>query len=138
MLASVAQVTQKMCQALESIRITVEAPTGPSILFDYAFLGGSAPHLREIELDGIAFPFPAIRRVLLSTKNLAELCDMKGGQNLLGASCSDEVTREWMSIFERSVVVKWKTALKKVAKRSACSGVSSHAISYETDKGCKK
>ena len=73
MLASIAQATQKMCQTLESIRITVEAPTGPSILFDNAFLGGSAPHLREIKLDGIAFPFPAIRRVLLSTKTLAEL-----------------------------------------------------------------
>jgi hypothetical protein len=38
-----------------------------------AFLGGFAPHLREIKLDGIAFPFPAIRQVLLSTDNLVEL-----------------------------------------------------------------
>jgi hypothetical protein len=29
--------------------------------------------LREIKLDGIAFPFPAIRQVLLSTNNLVEL-----------------------------------------------------------------
>ena len=73
MLASIVEVAQKPCQALESIRITVEAPTGPSILIDNVFLGGSAPHLREIKLDGIAFPFPAIRQVLSSTKNLVEL-----------------------------------------------------------------
>jgi hypothetical protein len=36
-------------------------------------LGGSAPLLREIKLDGIAFPFPEIRQVLLSTNNLVEL-----------------------------------------------------------------
>jgi hypothetical protein len=36
-------------------------------------LGGSAPHLRQIKLDGIAFPFPEIRKVLLSTSNLVEL-----------------------------------------------------------------
>jgi hypothetical protein len=38
-----------------------------------AFLGGSAPCLREIKLDGIAFPFPAVRQVLLSTNSLVEL-----------------------------------------------------------------
>ena len=73
MLASIVQVTQKPCQALEIIRITVEAPTGPSIPIGSAFLGGSAPHLREIKLDGIAFPFPSIQQVLLSTNNLVEL-----------------------------------------------------------------
>ena len=73
MLASIVKVTQKPCQALESIRITVEAPTGPSLLVGNAFLGGSAPHLRQIKLDGIAFPFLSIRQVLLSTKNLVEL-----------------------------------------------------------------
>jgi hypothetical protein len=36
-------------------------------------LGGSAPHLREIKLDGIAFPFPAVQRLLSSTHNLVEL-----------------------------------------------------------------
>ena len=70
MLASIVQVTQKPCQALKSIRITL---TGPPILLHNAFLGGSAPHLREIKLDGIAFPFPSIRQVLLSTNNLVEL-----------------------------------------------------------------
>ena len=72
-LASIVEVTQKPCRALERIRITVEAPTGPSILIQNAFLGGSASHLREIELDGITFPFPSIRQVLLSTKNLVDL-----------------------------------------------------------------
>ena len=73
MLASIVKATQKPCQAMESIRITVEDPTGPSILVHSAFLGGSAPHLRQIKLDGVVFPFPAIRQVLLSTNNLVEL-----------------------------------------------------------------
>ena len=62
----------KPCQALESIRITIKNATGPSILARNAFFGGSSPHLREIKLDGIAFPFPAIQQVLLSTTNLVE------------------------------------------------------------------
>ena len=73
MLASIIQVTQKQCHAIESIRITVDALTGPSLLVGDAFLGGSARHLREIKLDGIAFPFLSIRKVLLSTTNLVEL-----------------------------------------------------------------
>ncbi|KAI0272997.1 hypothetical protein BGY98DRAFT_143051 [Russula aff. rugulosa BPL654] len=63
----------KPCQALERIRITVKNATEPSILIQDAFLGGTAPHLREIELDGISFPFVEIRRVLSSTDNLNEL-----------------------------------------------------------------
>jgi hypothetical protein len=35
------------------------------------FLGGSAPHLRSLELDRI--PFPALPRLLLSATNLAHL-----------------------------------------------------------------
>ena len=69
----IAEMVTKLCRALERIRITVNDATGPSILIRNAFLGGSAPHLREIELDGISFPFPEIRRVLLSTHNLIEL-----------------------------------------------------------------
>ena len=72
MFTSIVGVTQKSCRALESIRITVDVP-GPSILVRSAFLGGSAPHLREIKLDGIAFPFSSIKQVLLSTNNLVEL-----------------------------------------------------------------
>jgi hypothetical protein len=73
MLASIVEMTQKPCRLLEIIRITVEAHTRSSILEHNAFLGGSAPHLREIELDGFPLPFPEIRRVLLSTNNLVEL-----------------------------------------------------------------
>jgi hypothetical protein len=58
MLAPIVEVTQKPCQTLESIRIAVGPPTGPSMLVRNAFLGGSSPHLREIKLDGIAFPTP--------------------------------------------------------------------------------
>jgi hypothetical protein len=72
-IGSIVEAIQKPCQALESIQITVRDATGPSIPFRNAFLGGSAPHLREIKLDGISFPFPEIRQVLLSANNLVEL-----------------------------------------------------------------
>ena len=73
MLASIVEVTQKPCQALEIIRIMVEDSTGPSVLIGKRFLGGSAPHLRKIKMDGVHLPFPEIRHVLLSTDNLVEL-----------------------------------------------------------------
>jgi hypothetical protein len=60
-------------QALKSLRVTVENATEPPLLICNSLLGGSAPHLREIKLDGIAFPFPAVRQVLSSTNNLVEL-----------------------------------------------------------------
>jgi hypothetical protein len=60
-------------QALKSIRVTVENDTGPPILIRNSLLGGYAPQLREIKLDGIAFPFPAVQQVLSSTNNLVEL-----------------------------------------------------------------
>ena len=64
---------QEPFHALERIRITVEDAAGSPLQVRTAFLGGSAPHLREIKLDGIDFPFPEIRQVLLSTNNLVEL-----------------------------------------------------------------
>ena len=73
MTGSIVEVIQKPCPALESIRIRVIDAKGPSILVRNAFLGGSSPHLREIKLDGITFPFPEIRQILLSTNNLVEL-----------------------------------------------------------------
>ena len=73
MTGSIVKVIQKPCQTLESIRIRVQNLTGPSIVVHSAFLGGSAPHLRNIQLDGISFPFPEMRRVLLSARNLVEL-----------------------------------------------------------------
>jgi hypothetical protein len=73
MTGSIVELIQKPCQALESIRIRVKDAKGPSIVVRNAFLGGSAPHLREIKLDGISLPFPEIRQVLLSTNNLVDL-----------------------------------------------------------------
>ena len=73
MIGSIVEAIQNRCQVLEGIRITVNDAEGPSILVRNGFLGGSAPHLREIRLDGIAFPFPAIQQVLLSTDKLVEL-----------------------------------------------------------------
>ena len=64
---------QESFQVLKSIRITVKDDIGPPLLVCNMFLGGSAPHLRDINLDGIFFPFPAIRQVLSSTNNLVEL-----------------------------------------------------------------
>ena len=64
---------QKPCQVLERIRIKVQDATRSPILVHNALLGGPAPHLREIKLDGISFPFPKIRQTLLSTSNLVEL-----------------------------------------------------------------
>ena len=60
-------------QTLKTLRVTVENATEPPILIRNSLLGGSAPHLREIKLDGIAFPFPAVRQVLSSTDYLVEL-----------------------------------------------------------------
>jgi len=73
MTGPIVEMVSKPCQVLERIRITVKDATRPSIIIRDAFLRGSAPHLREIELDGISFPFLEIRRVLLSTNNLIEL-----------------------------------------------------------------
>ena len=73
-MGSIVEATQEPFQSLERIRITVNNAVGPPMLVRDAFLGGSAPHLREIKLDGIAFPFPEIRQVLSSsTNNLVEL-----------------------------------------------------------------
>ena len=72
-IGSIVDAMQEPLHGLESIRVTIENATGPPTLVREAFLGGSAPHLREIKLDGIAFPFPAIRQVLSSTNKLVEL-----------------------------------------------------------------
>jgi hypothetical protein len=61
MTGSIVKVIQKPCRELERICITVKDATGPPLLVRNAFLGGSAPHLRHIKLDGISFPFPEMR-----------------------------------------------------------------------------
>jgi hypothetical protein len=69
-MGSIVEAMQEPFQSLECIRIAVKNATGPPILVREAFLGGSAPPLREIKLDGIAFPFPAIRQALSSSANI--------------------------------------------------------------------
>ena len=73
MTRSLAEMIQKPCQALENISITVEDAIGTSMPVHNEFLGGSAPQLKEIKLDGVFYPFPQLRQVLLSTNNLVEL-----------------------------------------------------------------
>jgi hypothetical protein len=74
---SLVEVIQEPFQTLECIRITFKGVTGPPSSspppVHNPFLGGSAPHLREIKLDGFALPFSAMRQVLLSTNNLVDL-----------------------------------------------------------------
>ena len=84
---SIVEAVQKPFQSLECIRITTtnrdrlcdepddaRRPKKRPIVVREAFLGGSAPPLMVIKLDGIAFPFPAIRQVLSSAAdNLLEL-----------------------------------------------------------------
>ena len=47
------------------------------------------------------------------------------------ASCSYEATGEWISISKRSVVVKWETALRRIARWARNSGVA-RAFGAET------
>jgi hypothetical protein len=91
MAGPIVEAIQEPFQVLKSIRITVEHATGPPLLLRKAFLGSSAPQLREIKLDGIAFPFPALRQVLLSTNNLVEL-HLSGIPNAVYFSPDDLVT----------------------------------------------
>src|SRR6266403_603753 len=72
MTGPIVETMRRPCLALESIRIKVTDTMGPSILVRSSFLGGSAPHLKVVELNGLSFPFPEIRRALLST-DLVEL-----------------------------------------------------------------
>jgi hypothetical protein len=70
----IVEAMQEPFQSLEYIRITATNAAEPPVLVREAFLGGSAPRLREIKLDGIAFPFSAIRQVFSSSANtLVEL-----------------------------------------------------------------
>lgn len=75
LIGSIVPVIQEPFPALECVRITVKNAAAPPELFSGPFLGGSAPRLKEIKLDGVAFPFPTIRQVLSSTvNNLVQLC----------------------------------------------------------------
>jgi hypothetical protein len=73
-LESMVEATQRPFPSLERVRITSNDPTGHSVLPSPGnFMGGSTPHLQNVYLDGIVFPFPELRRLLLSTDRLVEL-----------------------------------------------------------------
>ena len=68
---SIADMMQVQFPALEHIRIASKDAAEPLVIGE--FLGGLAPHLKKIHVGGIAIPFPALRRLLLSTNNLVDL-----------------------------------------------------------------
>ena len=70
-IGSIAKVVQVPFVALKSIQMTSKDAEEPPVLGD--FLGGSAPLLERIDLGCIAVPFPAIRRLVLSTNHLYRL-----------------------------------------------------------------
>jgi len=72
---SIAEVVQVPFLALKNIQMKSKDVEEPPVLGD--FLGGSAPLLERISLHGIAVPFPAIRRLLLSTSRLNTLTHVK-------------------------------------------------------------
>jgi hypothetical protein len=71
MIKSIIDAIQVPFLALECIQITSVNPGEPPVVG--TFLGGSAPLLKEIDLQAVAIPFPALRRLLLSTNNLVDL-----------------------------------------------------------------
>jgi hypothetical protein len=56
----------------------LDALDGMAPVISDSFLGGSAPHLRQLFLTGISFPFPVLRKLPLSAPNLVclSLCDI--------------------------------------------------------------
>jgi F-box associated protein len=74
LIGSVVPMIQEPFPELERIQIKVQDTTGPPLIFRGSLLGGSAPRVRDIHLDGVAIPFPAIRQVLSSTNSLVKLC----------------------------------------------------------------
>jgi hypothetical protein len=68
---SIADMMRVPFPELEFIQIESEIVTEPLVIDD--FLGGSAPRLKEIHVEGIAIPFLALRRLLLSTHDLVKL-----------------------------------------------------------------
>ncbi len=73
LIRSIVSTIQEPFPELECIRIKVQDTTGRPLAFRGSFLGGSAPRVRDIHLDGVAIPFPAMRQVLLSTNSLVRL-----------------------------------------------------------------
>jgi hypothetical protein len=73
-LESMIDATQMPFPLLERVRIISNDPTGQSVLPTPGnFMNGSTPRLKYVYLDGIVFPFPELRRLLLSSNHLVEL-----------------------------------------------------------------
>jgi hypothetical protein len=73
-LESMVGATQRPFPLLERVRIASNDSTGESVLPSPGnFMGGSAPRLQNVYLDGIVFPFPELRRLLISSNHLVEL-----------------------------------------------------------------
>ena len=70
-IGSISELLQVPFLALKRIEMSSKGAEEQPVLGD--FLGGSAPLLEQINLQGIAVPFPAIRRLLLSTSHLNTL-----------------------------------------------------------------
>lgn len=70
-IGSFAEMTQKPFLALKQFYLTSKDDNETPVRSE--LLGGSAPLLRKIELHGIAVPFLAMRRLLLSTTDLVGL-----------------------------------------------------------------
>ena len=68
---SITDVMKAAFPALEHIRMVSKDTAEPVVIGE--FLGGSAPRLKEIHVDGIAIPFLALRQLVLSANNLIRL-----------------------------------------------------------------
>ena len=69
-----ADATQMLFPLLERVRIISNDATGQSVPPSPGnFMGGFAPRLKNVYLDGIVFPFPESRRLLSSSSHLVEL-----------------------------------------------------------------
>jgi hypothetical protein len=62
---------QKTFVALKDLSLVAMDGMAPAL--SDSFLGGSAPHLRHLHLTSIPFPFPVLRKLLLSAPNLVTL-----------------------------------------------------------------
>jgi len=71
MIGLITEAIQEPFLELERIQITSKDKKETPVLS--TLLGGSAPRLKRIELDGVVVPFPSLRQLLLSTINLTLL-----------------------------------------------------------------
>jgi len=69
----VSPVIQKPFPALTDLALEFNSGMVPIVPDSFKFLGGSAPGLRSFSLKGIPFPFPALRKLLLSAADLIEV-----------------------------------------------------------------